>query len=84
VLRSISRDCLFHSHVAYGQGYGFTGSIVTKYGYTGEPTNENGLVYLRARHYHPTFGVFPSLDPLEGEPSQPLPLNRYMWLLGCC
>lgn len=66
----------------YGQGYGFTGSIVTKYGYTGEPTNENGLVYLRARHYHPTFGVFPNLDPLEGEAGQPLSLNRYGYVQG--
>jgi RHS repeat-associated protein len=69
-------------YAPYGQGYGFTGSVVTQYGYTGEPTNENGLVYLRARHYHPTFGVFPNLDPLEGGMEQPLSLNRYMWLLG--
>lgn len=61
----------------YGEGYGGTGSSQTVFGYTGEPTDTNGLVQLRARYYNPTLGVFPSLDPFEGGMSQPMTLNRY-------
>jgi RHS repeat-associated protein len=35
------------------------------FGFTGEPSDANGLVYLRARYYNPTIGQFPSLDPIE-------------------
>ncbi|GAB4528917.1 MAG: hypothetical protein OHK0046_48320 [Anaerolineae bacterium] len=36
------------------------------FGFTGEQRDDNGLVYLRARYYHPTLGVFPSRDPFAG------------------
>jgi hypothetical protein len=56
----------------------------------------NGLVYLRARYYHPGLGVFPSLDPVEngnryqyvnGNPindavGEPMSLNRYSYVAG--
>lgn len=53
----------------------------TAFGFTGEMTDGNGLVFLRARYYNPTLGVFPSLDPMEGGASQPLSLDRYIYVL---
>lgn len=59
-----------------------TGTRQTPFGYTGEPTDTNGLVYLRARYYNPALGVFPSLDPLEGDMARAGSLNRYSWVEG--
>jgi RHS repeat-associated protein len=56
----------------YGAGFGFTG----------EQTDENGQLYLRARYYNPALGVFPSLDPFEGLFDQPMSLNGYAWVEG--
>ncbi len=54
----------------------------TAFGFTGEMTDGNGLVFLRARYYNPALGVFPSLDPLEGSSLQPMSLNRYAYVQG--
>ncbi|MBL8164660.1 MAG: RHS repeat-associated core domain-containing protein, partial [Anaerolineae bacterium] len=59
----------------FGMGFGATGTSQTPYGFTGEPTDSNGLVYLRARYYSPALGVFASLDPLETP-------NRYSYVSG--
>lgn len=71
------------------EDYGPYGESLYPYAYTrplfrftGEPTNSNDLVHLRARYYNPTLGVFPSLDPLEGSPLQPMSLNRYAYVQG--
>ncbi|CAG0968091.1 hypothetical protein ANRL4_01077 [Anaerolineae bacterium] len=39
-------------------------------------------MYLRARYYLPTLGVFPSLDPVEGIPEHASSLNRYSYVAG--
>src|SRR5262249_26779359 len=57
----------------YGAPYGNTGGSQTSFGFTGEWTDGNGLVNLRARYYNPTIGQFFSLDPLET-------LNRYQYV----
>lgn len=44
--------------------------------------DDNDLVYLRARYYHPGLGVFTGLDPVEGDVGQPMSLNRYMYVAG--
>ncbi len=49
------------------------GTPQTPYGFTGESTAENGLVYLRVRYYDPILAVFQSLDPLETP-------NRYAYV----
>ena len=49
---------------------------------TGEMTDANGQVYLRARYYNPSIGVFNSLDPFEGVHSRPMSLNGYSWVEG--
>ncbi len=59
----------------YSEVFGPTGTPQTNYGFTGEPTDGTGLVYLRARYLNPALGVFPSLDPLELG-------NRYQYVNG--
>ncbi|MEP7286935.1 MAG: RHS repeat-associated core domain-containing protein, partial [Chloroflexota bacterium] len=66
----------------FGEVYGTTGTSQTTFGFTGEPTDANGLVNLRARYYNPTLGVFPSRDPLEGAVERPMSLNEYSWVEG--
>ncbi|GAB5426352.1 MAG: hypothetical protein Crog4KO_34990 [Crocinitomicaceae bacterium] len=58
------------------------GSSPTDFGFTGEQTDENGSVFLRARYYDPTMGVFSALDPFEGIQNRPMSLNGYSWVEG--
>jgi len=55
---------------------------VDGFGFTGEMTDDNGLVHLRARYYDPTVGVFASLDPFEGMNNRPMSMNGYSWVEG--
>jgi len=66
----------------YGNSFNPTGTSQTDYGFTGEPTDSNGLLYLRTRYYSPTIGVFTTLDPFEGMASRPMSLNGYSWVEG--
>ncbi len=59
----------------YGDLFGTTGTSQTSYGYAGEPTDGNGLVYDRARYMSPALGQFVSLDPMET-------FNRYAYVDG--
>ncbi len=65
----------------YGQTLA-PGATPSVFGFTGEPTDANGLVQLRARYYSPTLGVFASIDPLEGGMAKPMSLNRYSYVQG--
>ncbi len=58
------------------------GSIPTDSSLTGEWTDPNDLLYLRARYYAPGTGVFTALDPFEGSASRPMSLNGYSWVEG--
>ncbi len=69
-------------YAPYGESWGMTGTSQTSYGFTGELTDGNGLVYLRARYYNPLMGVFSGIDPEEGAIQQPLALNRYSYVQG--
>ncbi len=53
----------------YGNPYAYTGPTesATSYGFTGEQTDSNGLVFLRARYYHPAQGRFTQMDPSRQE-----------------
>lgn len=66
----------------YGNSFNPTGTSQTDYGFTGEPTDSNGLLYLRARYYNPAVGVFTALDPFEGMTDRPMSLNGYSWVEG--
>lgn len=61
------------SFAPYGTAFGSQGTFVTPYAFTGEMMDDNGLLYLRARHYSPALGIFPSLDPAENG-------NRYQYV----
>ena len=41
--------------------------------------DELGMIYLRARYYNPQIGRFTSLDIEEGNISNPLDMNRYVY-----
>jgi RHS repeat-associated protein len=62
-------------YAPYGEVWDTTGTDQTIFGYTGEPTDANDLVHLRARYYNPSLAVFNSLDPLETP-------NRYAYVGG--
>ncbi len=57
------------------------GTSQTPFGFTGEMTDSNGLIHLRARDYNPALGVFVSPDPLPGEIQNPVSLNSYVYAL---
>jgi RHS repeat-associated protein len=78
-----SFDILHSQHyVPYGETFGESGTSQTDFGFTGEPTDDNGLVHLRARYLNPALGVFPSLDPIEGDLQDVSALNRYVYVSG--
>jgi len=49
----------------YGMPFGMTGANQTPFGFTGEPTDANTLLYLRARYYAPALGSFTARDHLD-------------------
>jgi RHS repeat-associated protein len=66
----------------YGHEFGTQGNFGLPFGFTGEPGDGNGLVYLRARYVNPILGVFTGLDSLEGNIQELMSLNRYSWVEG--
>lgn len=66
----------------YGVPHDSQGTPQTPYGFTGEMTDPNSLVYLRERYYDPVLGIFPSLDPLPGNIQEAMSLNPYMYVQG--
>ncbi len=56
------------------------GAPDTDYGFTGkEKDDETGLYYYGARYYDPVIGRFTSLDPWEGDLTDPQSLNKYSY-----
>ncbi len=62
----------------YGNPFGYAGpsAAPTSFGFTGEQTDANGLVFLRARYYAPSMGRFLNTDPSRQE------RNPYQYGLG--
>ncbi|MEP7289352.1 MAG: RHS repeat-associated core domain-containing protein [Chloroflexota bacterium] len=54
----------------------------TTLGYTGAPTDSNGLVYLNARYLDPATGIFLSRDPFEGRAESAMSRNPYSYTGG--
>ncbi|MCB9121795.1 MAG: RHS repeat-associated core domain-containing protein [Caldilineaceae bacterium] len=72
---------LTRSYDAFGNVRLATGAGVTRLGYTGEMQDSaSGLVYLRARHYHPGLGRFLQRDSFGGLGQRPQSLNRYVYV----
>jgi RHS repeat-associated protein len=59
-----------------------SGSSAQPFGFTAEPVDATGLIYLRARYYEPTLGLFSSRDRWPGTPLQPQTLNRFAYVGG--
>lgn len=81
----IGNDVSVHQSISYdpfGNPIDVVGSEETMYGYTGEPTDENGLVYLRNRYYNPNMGTFISRDTYEGSMNNAMSLNGYSYVQG--
>lgn len=51
----------------YSSGYAKSGTGTSSFGFTGEQTDSNGFVYLRARYYNPGMGRFLNTDPSRQE-----------------
>lgn len=69
-----------YGYDAFGNLRRSTGTGATHLGYTGELQDQTtGLVYLRARFYHPVLGRFLQRDSFGGFPYRPQSLNRYAY-----
>jgi RHS repeat-associated protein len=82
-IRGVTDDALSilesREYDPFGNPSGAQGTSQTPFGFTGEMTDPNGLVHLRARDYNPVLGVFPSPDPVPGNVQDPMSLNQYMY-----
>jgi RHS repeat-associated protein len=70
------------TYAPFGSPFSTHGTFEGGFGFTGEQVDSSGQVYLRARYYTPSLGVFPSLDPFEGMSNRPMSLNGYAWVEG--
>ena len=69
----------------YGSMTARTGTTVTPFLYNGRDgvmTDENGLVYMRARYYSPTLKRFINADVVAGSITNSITLNRYAYANG--
>jgi RHS repeat-associated protein len=65
----------------YGEVRHGAGSLPTDFGYTGQrDVPSTGLMYYRARFYHPALGRFVSADTIVPEPGNPQDFNRYAYV----
>jgi RHS repeat-associated protein len=61
---------------------GVPNGLVNNFGFTGEYTDNNGQVFLRARYYNPSVGIFNTKDSFEGAAQSPMSMNAYSWVEG--
>ena len=73
---------LSQSYDPFGNVINSTGTGQSVYGYTGEPTDASGLVYLRARYYNPSIGRFLTRDPFSGYLDLPQSQNPYSYAIN--
>jgi RHS repeat-associated protein len=65
-----------------GNPYLDAGDEKPNWGFTGEQTDENGMIFLRARYYQPGQGRFLTMDPWRGNLNRPNTLNPYLYASG--
>jgi RHS repeat-associated protein len=70
------------SYDPYGNPLDQTSPTATNQGYTGQQTDSNGLIYLRARYYNPAMGTFLNRDPFGGVMGRSGSLNGYSYVEG--
>ena len=69
----------------YGKVLSRTGTNKVIFGYNGRDgvvTDDNGLIYMRARYYSPDMKRFINADIIHGEISDSTSLNRYSYVNG--
>jgi RHS repeat-associated protein len=66
----------------YGNQYASAGVDSTNRGFTGEQTDSNGLIFLRARFYNPRQGRFLQRDPWKGNENSPVSFNPWLYVSG--
>ena len=79
---SVGAVTLTKSYSPYGTLTQNIGDAQTNYGYTGETTDPNGMIYLRARYYAPQNGRFLSRDTWAGVYNRPASLNGWGYVKG--
>jgi RHS repeat-associated protein len=70
---------LAKSYAPYGEVLSTAGSGESAFALTGEQTDPNGLVYLRARYYGPSNGRFLSRDTWTGDVNSPMSYNPWLY-----
>jgi len=82
LVSSAGNVTLAKNYEAYGTVLSSAGSGVSMYGFTGEQTDNTGLVFLRARYYAPMQGRFISKDAWGGDYNRPQSLNTWLYAYG--
>ena len=70
---------LSREYTPYGETLSSVGSFETEFGYTGELTDGNGLINLRARYYDPSTGRFLTKDSWAGDNRTPVTLVKWLY-----
>jgi len=70
---------LSKSYDPFGNNLLSLGTGETVFGFTGETTDANGLINLRARYFNPEQGRFITRDTWEGDVNTPPSLNRFTY-----
>jgi RHS repeat-associated protein len=69
-----------YNYDAYGMLLRSNGSTSNSYLYRGEQFDKGlNQYYLRAREYNPALGRLNSVDPLEGNPMEPMSRHRFLY-----
>ncbi len=67
-------------YTAFGEELAKTGSTENRFRYVGEQWDVNaGFYYNRARWYSPEQGRFTAVDPVLGQPREPITMHRYIY-----
>jgi RHS repeat-associated protein len=65
----------------YGTTRYTEGTLPTDFGFTGQRKDSStGLVFMRARYYHPALGRWASADTIVPDPANPQSFNRYSYV----
>ncbi|HRJ45625.1 MAG TPA: RHS repeat-associated core domain-containing protein [Caldilineaceae bacterium] len=70
------------TYYAYGSTRSSSGTLQTDRTYTGQKQDGTGLLYMNARYYDSTLGVFLSPDTLVPDAGRVVDYNRFLYVRG--
>jgi RHS repeat-associated protein len=70
------------SYFPYGAIRAVSGVMPTKIAFTGQYTDDTGLMYFNARYYNPLIGRFVSADTIVPQLENPQAWNRYSYVVN--